>query len=81
MNNRLAHGSISSTASSNDGRNESNQPTTPALSASPDAPTTDNALLLGPITDPIAVPVPPPSPEVPGYYRKCFKEPATIVSC
>ena len=93
MNNRLAHGSISSTTSSNAGNNNENIQTT---SGSINNTNTGNnissssghfqlpagePMLTPAITDPIAVPVPPPpSPEVPGYLQKSTKEEASSTS-
>lgn len=63
MNNRNLHGSISSTTSST--AQEVNYISLPA----------GEPMLAPVITDPIAVPVPPPpSPEVPGYFLKEPKE-------
>lgn len=83
MNNRLAHGSISSTTSSNVGNNEivanqSNNTNTSNISHF-QLPAGE-PLLTPAITDPIAVPVPPPpSPEVPGYLQKSAKEASSLL--
>lgn len=89
MNNRLAHGSISSTTSSNAGNNNENIQTTSGNINNNTNNTGNNIssssghfqlpagepMLTPAITDPIAVPVPPPpSPEVPGYLQKSSKE-------
>nr|XP_027204106.1 ras guanine nucleotide exchange factor Y-like isoform X3 [Dermatophagoides pteronyssinus] len=85
MNNRLAHGSISSTTSSNVGNNEivanhSNNTNTSNISSHFQLPAGE-PLLTPAITDPIAVPVPPPpSPEVPGYLQKSAKEASSLLA-
>lgn len=68
MNNRSMHGSISSTTSSTTGGTDN----TGAVSTGGYIPLPTGEPLLAPgISDPIAVPVPPPpSPEVPGYILK-----------
>lgn len=68
MNNRQQHGSISSTTSSQQStQHQQQEAAANALFTLPSG----EPLLAPAITDPIAVPVPPPpSPEVPGYYQK-----------
>lgn len=68
MNNRQQHGSISSTTSSQQStQHQQQEAAANALFTLP----AGEPMLAPAITDPIAVPVPPPpSPEVPGYYQK-----------